>query len=144
MNVEDRDDDRANLTWVAGHSDGYVINIQRSVNPADARQHHANCRTISGQNPGCGPWTGSYVKFCSLDMRELEGWAIEHAGGPIARCESATPGPRAAVGSATSTTPKAPSTSPRPATANPAGGSRPVSRAADRRSDARERSIGVP
>jgi len=38
-----RDDDGAYLGWVAAHADGYVINIQRSLNPADARLHHARC-----------------------------------------------------------------------------------------------------
>ena len=46
-----RDDDRGYLNWVAAHGHGYVSNIQRSLNPAGARMHHANCYTISGQPP---------------------------------------------------------------------------------------------
>jgi hypothetical protein len=38
-----RDDDQGYLSWVASHAHGYVINIQRSLNPADARTHHASC-----------------------------------------------------------------------------------------------------
>ena len=43
-----RDDDQGYLSWVASHAHGYVINIQRSLSPADARTHHASCHTING------------------------------------------------------------------------------------------------
>src|SRR4051812_41297280 len=40
MTIEEfRNDDRAYLDWV-GSSDGYVINIQQTLNPSDARLHH--------------------------------------------------------------------------------------------------------
>ena len=32
-----RDDDRGYLTWTAAHPAGYVLNVQRDLNPSDAR-----------------------------------------------------------------------------------------------------------
>jgi hypothetical protein len=34
--------------WLADHSRGYVINIERTYNPCDARLHAAYCETITG------------------------------------------------------------------------------------------------
>jgi hypothetical protein len=60
-----RDDDAAYLAWLAANPRGYVINIQRALNPADARAHHAGCLTITGTPARGRTWTGPYVKACS-------------------------------------------------------------------------------
>jgi hypothetical protein len=53
MDIEQfRDDDRRYLTWTATHAAGYVINVQRNLNPSDARLHHADCHTINSQPAG--------------------------------------------------------------------------------------------
>jgi hypothetical protein len=83
---EFRDDDRGYLAWLAVHPDGYVINIGRSHSESAARVHRAGCRTISGQNPRGGAWTGPYVKICAEHVPELEQWAIEQVGKPIPPC----------------------------------------------------------
>jgi len=89
---EFRDDDSGYLGWLAVHPDGYVINIGRGRSAAEARLHHAGCRTISGQNPRGGPWTGQYVKVCTEHLAELEQWAIDQVGEPIRRCGICHPG----------------------------------------------------
>jgi hypothetical protein len=81
-----RDDDGGYLGWVAAHAHGFVINIQRSLNPADARLHHAHCYTINGEPPRGRTWTGPYVKICSSSMDELDRWALEQNGSGIRRC----------------------------------------------------------
>ena len=93
------DDDPGYLTWLAAHPDGYVINISRSRSATEARVHHAGCRTISGQNPRGGAWTGPYIKVCAEQLGEIERWAIIQVGGPILRCgicHSARDAPRPA------------------------------------------------
>lgn len=45
--------DRDYLRWVTDHHRGYVLNIQRTYNPRDARLHLAYCDTITG-HPGAG------------------------------------------------------------------------------------------
>lgn len=94
---EFRDDDRGYLAWLAGHPDGYVINIGRSPNVTLARVHHASCRTISGQNPRGGPWTGPYVKICAEHLAELEQWATNQLGQVIPSCGICNPARRAAL-----------------------------------------------
>lgn len=89
--IEFRDDDTGYLAWLAAHRDGYVINIAGNHNAAQARLHHASCRTISGQNPHGGGWTRSYVKVCAEHMAELEQWAIQTVGQPISPCGTCRP-----------------------------------------------------
>jgi hypothetical protein len=88
---EFRDDDAGYLAWLAAHPDGYVINIARSPSATEARVHHAGCRTISGQIPRGGAWTGPYVKVCAEQLAELEQWAIDQVGEPIWRCGTCHP-----------------------------------------------------
>lgn len=83
---EFRDDDAGYLAWLAAHPGGYVINIARNHNPSAARVHHASCRTISGQNPHGGAWTGPYVKICADSLNDLEQWAKSQVGLPIPSC----------------------------------------------------------
>jgi hypothetical protein len=81
-----RDDDRGYVAWLAGNAGGYVLNIQRGLNPVDARLHHAACRTISGTPPRGRTWTGPYIKACSVSLTELDAWALSQAGAGIIRC----------------------------------------------------------
>ncbi len=89
--IEFRDNDAGYLAWLAAHRDGYVINIARGHNPTQARLHGAGCRTISGQNPRGGPWTGPYVKVCAEDVAELDRWAVHKVGQPISPCGTCRP-----------------------------------------------------
>lgn len=88
---EFRDDDAGYLSWLDTHPNGYVINIPRSHNATEARVHHADCRTISGQNPCGSAWTGPYVKVCAEHLAELEQWVIAQVGQPIPRCGTCQP-----------------------------------------------------
>jgi hypothetical protein len=89
---EFRDDDAGYLAWLATRPDGYVINIARKYTVAAARVHRASCRTISGQNPHGGPWTGPYVKVCAEDLGELDLWVIKQVREPISPCLICHPG----------------------------------------------------
>jgi hypothetical protein len=97
MSVEEfRDNDDGYLNWVAANPGGFVINIQRGLNPSDARLHRSACYTISGRKQRPGGWTGPYIKLCSTDLAELERWASEHARGPITPCGTCQP-PRGSI-----------------------------------------------
>jgi hypothetical protein len=82
---EFRDDDDGYRGWVAANPGGYVINIQRSLNPSDARMHRADCHTANG-DPSRGNSTGPYIKVCAVDLLELDTWAIANVGTTIIRC----------------------------------------------------------
>ncbi len=59
-----RDDDAGYLSWLAAHPDGFVLNIARALSVADARLHHASCRTLPRAVDGA--LTHGYVKVCSI------------------------------------------------------------------------------
>jgi hypothetical protein len=88
-----RDDDRDYTAWLSGNARGHVLNIQRSMNPSDARVHEAACRTITGTPPRGRTWTGPYVKACSPSPTEVDAWALSYAGSAITRCGTCQPSP---------------------------------------------------
>ncbi|MCW2690610.1 MAG: hypothetical protein JWR37_5500 [Mycobacterium sp.] len=83
---EFRGDDAGYLSWLQTHPAGYLINIHKNYNPADARMHHASCYTLRTQR---GTQTDPYVKVCADQLAGLETWAIEIVGGAkIQPCRS--------------------------------------------------------
>lgn len=105
---EFRDDDGGYLDWLSAHPDGYVINVLRSHRANGARVHCACCRTINGQNPRAGTWTGPYVKRCAENLAQLDQWAIKQLGEPIVRCGICRPGGAAAQPMPTTQTVRSP------------------------------------
>jgi hypothetical protein len=92
MDIEQfRDGDRGYLTWTAAHAAGYVINVQRSLNPSDARLHRADCYTINGQPARGKSWTGPYIKVCSSSSRHLQDWARGYLRAEVVRCGTCRP-----------------------------------------------------
>lgn len=84
-------DDPGYLAWLTTNPEGYVVNIQRSLNPSTARLHEAGCHTISGRPPRGGAWTGPYLKVCSDSLFELENWASKKTGSTIQACGTCQP-----------------------------------------------------
>jgi hypothetical protein len=92
MDIEQfRDDDRGYLTWTAAHPAAYVINVQQSLNPSDARLHRADCYTINGQPARGKTWTGPYIKVCSASSRHLQDWAHINLRAEVVRCGTCRP-----------------------------------------------------
>jgi hypothetical protein len=92
MDIEQfRDDDRGYLTWTAAHATGYVINVQRSLNPSDARLHRADCYTINGRPARGNTWTGPYIKVCSGSAWPLQDWAHANLRAEVVRCGACRP-----------------------------------------------------
>jgi hypothetical protein len=84
--IQFRDDDRGYLAWTAAHPGGYVLNIERSLNPSDARLHRADCHTINGQPARGKTWTGPYVKICSASAPDMNDWIRTHLPSQVRRC----------------------------------------------------------
>ena len=74
------DDEDAYLDWVARNPHGYVVNVQRTLNPNDVL-HSASCKSISGAHSNYT--THEYIKVCSLARTELEQWAEGVVGGVL-------------------------------------------------------------
>jgi hypothetical protein len=86
-----QDDDHGYRAWLAANPDGWVINIQRALNPSDARLHHGACRTITGEPTRGTTWTGPYIKICSAELSHADAWAISYTGTTSVRCGTCKP-----------------------------------------------------
>jgi hypothetical protein len=86
-----RDDDAGYVDWLDAHPNGYVINIARNQTATTSRLHRADCRTINGQNPHKGRWTGPYIKVCAQQRAELQRWATDNVRAPIPPCGTCNP-----------------------------------------------------
>jgi hypothetical protein len=99
MSVEEfrnhSDDDY--LRWIVDHRHGYVLNIQRTGNPRDARLHRACCETITGIPARGNTFTDDWVKVCSLSLQALDSWAIRRTGSAVVRCGPVIRLPRSGV-----------------------------------------------
>ena len=90
------DDDDGYRDWLKRNPRGYVINIQRSLNPSDARLHDANCRDLIAQLRRDVQLAVSYVKVCGEDRAEVDQWAADNVGEPVqlcGHCHDVDPGP---------------------------------------------------
>lgn len=83
---EFRSNDDGYVAWLAGHRDGFVVNILPSCSPNGARLHRAQCRTINGRPTRGGNWTSPYMKVCADNLAEVQQWEIHQAGELIVRC----------------------------------------------------------
>ena len=80
------DEDPSYLKWLTKNPNGYIINIQKSRNPADARLHDANCWTLTVQLELGVKLTDPYMKVCGKTLAAVEDWAVEHVREPIQPC----------------------------------------------------------
>ncbi len=64
-----RDDDQCYAAWLAANARGYVLNIQRSLNPSDARVHEAGCPRSPGRRPAAGPGPALTSRHARLRCR---------------------------------------------------------------------------
>jgi hypothetical protein len=80
-------DERAYLSWVTHHRQGFVLDGKRKPTLGHLVAHRATCQEIKS---GCSRhthWTtGSKLKACSLDRTELEAWAMEETGASPKDC----------------------------------------------------------
>ena len=86
-----QDDDLGYATWVTENPEGYVLNIQRSLNPSDARMHTASCehlaRAIDASESRQRRSTTTYIKVCSRSVDQLDAWSAQRVGAhEIRRC----------------------------------------------------------
>lgn len=100
-----RDDDRGYADWIAANPEGYVLNIQRSLNSRDARMHAASCRSLETSirewESGRGRLAAQWVKLCGHSLNELNAWFAERGrdvgspatapSSPVARCQVCLP-----------------------------------------------------
>jgi len=73
------DDETGYLNWLAGHPNGYVINIGRDRQRTAyyPTLHRAGCNTIARVPPG-NYTTENYIKVCSDSVAGLATWISQH------------------------------------------------------------------
>ena len=72
------------LNWVEAHPMGYVLNCERSANPAYLKLHRSWCRFVRVLQRGQSTWTaGTYIKVCSQRSEALEAWLQGRRGGRL-------------------------------------------------------------
>jgi len=84
-------EDECYLSWIASNPEGYVVNIERSLNPNDVMLHKADCYTIKGVPARGDSWTNEYIKICSTSREELCSWITIEIGGEVRKCKLCNP-----------------------------------------------------
>jgi hypothetical protein len=85
------DDDAGYLTWVSDHSDGFVVNADRTLSPNSLMLHRARCACIGGPARKGRTRTGNYRKVCGADAERLLDWCRIDIGVEPATCGHCQP-----------------------------------------------------
>jgi hypothetical protein len=86
-------DDRSYLYWVTHHRKGFVLDGRRKPRLGHLSLHRASCAEVKSGPSRRTRWTtGVKLKACSLNRSELETWAVEESGRPMAHCAACRPG----------------------------------------------------
>jgi hypothetical protein len=88
VKVFDEGNDEGYRTWIAQHRGGYVINIQKSFNPTDARVHQATCHDINDEPARGETFVGDYVKVCAVRRIHLDEWEKTTLGTTVEECRN--------------------------------------------------------
>lgn len=74
------DNDQGFIAWRDSHPDGFIVNAQRRPRADYLMLHRAICPHLRWRNKAVN-WTKDYVKFCSMDVAELNRWASRSVAG---------------------------------------------------------------
>jgi hypothetical protein len=81
-----RDNDDGFFGWLDDHAEGYFINAERNPRPSYLVLHRPGCGHFKGA-PAAN-WTKDYIKICSDQRNQLEGWAEQSVGGEVTLCKN--------------------------------------------------------
>lgn len=85
-------EDRAYLSWLAHHRNGFVLDWLRKPTKKKPTIHRASCEVVRTSKTRNTHWTtGRHIKACSLDLDELTTWAKDEAGGDPEFCDNCKP-----------------------------------------------------
>ena len=83
------DEDRAYLSWVTHHRNGFVLDCNRKPTKHHLMLHRATCPEIKHSATKTTHWTtGHHMKACTLNAEELKAWAHEQSGANPSGCVS--------------------------------------------------------
>ena len=85
-------EDRAYLSWLAHHRNGFVLDWLRKPTRKKPKVHRASCAEIRSSKAKHAHWTtGRHLKACSLGLDDLFAWACDESGGDPECCEVCHP-----------------------------------------------------
>jgi len=85
-------DDRAYLSWVTHHRQGFVLDGRRKPKLGHLVLHRATCSEIKSGGAKRSHWTtGGKLKACSASCDELQAWLVEESGARALGCENCQP-----------------------------------------------------
>jgi len=85
-------EDRAYLSWVAHHRQGFVLDGRRKPKLSQLVLHRATCPAIKSAPSRRFHWTaGAKLKACALDREQLAAWVAEKTAAPLAQCAACRP-----------------------------------------------------
>jgi hypothetical protein len=79
------DDDAGFHGWLDEHPNGFLINAERNPKPNYLVLHVPSCSHFD-RSPSVN-WTKDYIKACSDQRADLEGWAEQSVGGEATLCK---------------------------------------------------------
>jgi len=85
------DDDAGYLAWSSQHSQGYVVNADRTLSPHSLMLHRASCSFIGGPAGTGRTRTSNYRKVCGSDVDALVAWCRRDIGVDPPSCRHCRP-----------------------------------------------------
>jgi hypothetical protein len=85
------DNDRGYLAWASEHSNGFVVNADRTLSPKSLMLHRASCSCIGRPAVPGRTRTANYRKVCASDVDVLVDWCRNDIGADPARCHHCRP-----------------------------------------------------
>ena len=86
------DEDRAYVSWVTHHRQGFVLDATRKLSPKLAVLHRATCAEIKQSATPRTHWTtGRHLKACALDVEQLLAWFREQREDEPQPCPACDP-----------------------------------------------------
>jgi hypothetical protein len=85
------DADERFLAWASEHNDGFVLNIERSLNPAESFIHRATCTNLIDKRVQPAGRTTSWIKVCSNKKEDLVAWLRVEADAEPRLCSRCRP-----------------------------------------------------
>lgn len=78
--------------WMSDNPSGWVVNVNRNIEPDTVRIHRSNCQTLVGRPHNGVAWTVS-PKVCSNDPAVLKQWTDGQALTlwECSRCDAGSP-----------------------------------------------------
>lgn len=85
------DSDERFLTWAQDHPKGFVLNIERSLNPNGSFIHRADCKNLIDERKVPAGRTTSWIKICSDNEQDLLAWARVEVNTVPSTCSRCNP-----------------------------------------------------